>query len=235
MRKATHSVILLLVGGALLKISIDGTYVRYVKEGMLPLLYVAGGVLVTVAVLSLVAVYRGKREESHEHEHSFDAAWLLLLPLLAVLLVAPPALGGFSAARSGSALGTAPEKAEFPPLPAGDPVRLSVLDYASRSVFDSGKTLGDRRLKLSGFLMTAPDGGLYLARMRITCCAADGRPVKVGLTGQVPGGLKADQWVEVTGKYSTRSGKDQINDETIPYFQVETLTQIAAPKKPYES
>ncbi|MFD1079569.1 DUF1980 domain-containing protein, partial [Longispora fulva] len=152
-RQATRSVILLLVGGAILKTTVSGNYVRYVKEGMWPLLYLAGGAMVAIAVLGIAGLFRktahqghdheGHDHDGHEHEHGgrFDAAWLLMVPMLAVLLLAPPALGGFSANRTGSALGTAPANADYPPLPAGDPVRLSVLDYASRSVFDGGRTL----------------------------------------------------------------------------------------------
>ncbi|WP_412541872.1 TIGR03943 family protein [Longispora sp. K20-0274] len=234
-RQATRSVILLLVGGAILKTTISGTYVRYVKEGMWPLLYLAGGAMVVIAVLGIVGLFRPAVAGDHEHGGRFDAAWLLMVPMLAVLLLAPPALGGFSATRTGSALGTAPANADYPPLAAGDPVRLSVLDYASRSVFDQGRTLTDRTVKLSGFVMTGPDNRVYLARMRITCCAADARPVKVGLTGALPDGLAPDSWVEVVGRYDPRTDVDEVSAERIPYIAVTTATPIPAPKKAYES
>jgi uncharacterized membrane protein YcgQ (UPF0703/DUF1980 family) len=71
--------------------------------------------------------------------------------------------------------------------------------------------------------------------MILTCCAADARPVKVGLTGQVPTDLKADTWLEVTGRYTAKSVKDQINGETIPYLDVVDLQQVTAPNEQYES
>jgi uncharacterized membrane protein YcgQ (UPF0703/DUF1980 family) len=71
--------------------------------------------------------------------------------------------------------------------------------------------------------------------MILSCCAADARPVKVGLTGQVPPGLKPDSWIDVTGRYTHKSVKDNINGETIPYLDVVDFRQVAAPNEQYES
>ncbi|MFK3984436.1 hypothetical protein ACI2K4_29195 [Micromonospora sp. NPDC050397] len=68
----------------------------------------------------------------------------------------------------------------------------------------------------------------------VSCCAADGRPIKLGLTGDPPTGLAPDTWVDVVGRYSDRIGKDQVNDEDIPYLDVESWRQIEPPKQPYE-
>ena len=173
-------------------------------------------------------------EEAHdEHGHSHDpkVAWLLVLPVFALLLVAPPALGSYAAGRSGTAI---QEVSEFPPLPAGDPVRISVLDYATRAVYDEGKSLGDRKIKLSGFVLIGEDGAPYLARMVLSCCAADARPIKIGLAGAVPAGLAADSWLEVTGTYTDRTVKDVVNDGVIPYIDVSAAAPIAAPHNQYE-
>jgi hypothetical protein len=85
------------------------------------------------------------------------------------------------------------------------------------------------------FLTAGDHGQWYLTRMVITCCAADARPVKVGLAGDLPGGLRPDGWVQITGLYITRTGNDAVNDETIPYLQVQSLDSIPAPARPYES
>ena len=144
------------------------------------------------------------------------------------------ALGSFSAARSGTALGAAPAS-DQPPLPEGDPVRLSMMDYASRAVYDNGRSLAGRHLTLSGFVLPGDGGTWYLTRMVITCCAADAQPIKVGLTGTVPGGLKANDWIQVTGSYATRKDRDPVNQEPIPYLSVESSTPIPAPARQYES
>jgi uncharacterized repeat protein (TIGR03943 family) len=245
-RRDLHGLILLLVGGTLLKLAITGDYLRYVKAGLRPYLIAAGVVLVVVAALSLLGRLRaGAGHDGHNvdgdddgHGHGSgrgwrDVAWLLVVPMAVLLLIAPSALGSYSAARSGTALGAA-STSDFPPLPSGDPVRVSVLDYASRAVFDKGQSLGGRQITLSGFLLAAPSGW-YLTRMVITCCAADAQPIKVGLTGTVPSGLSANEWLEVTGRYSTKVDHDGVNGETIPYLEVAAAHPIAAPKEQYDS
>ena len=237
MKRELHALILALVGGTLLKLAITGAYARYVRPGVRPFLVAAAVVVLAIAAATLRR--RDRRDhadgDGHAHRHSrFDVAWLLLLPMLVLLLLAPPALGSFSAARSGTALGAAPAS-DQPPLPEGDPVRLSMMDYASRAVYDNGRSLAGRHLTLSGFVLPGDGGTWYLTRMVITCCAADAQPIKVGLTGTVPGRLKANDWIQVTGSYATRKDRDPVNQEPIPYLSVESSTPIPAPARQYES
>jgi uncharacterized repeat protein (TIGR03943 family) len=242
--RQAQAVVLLLLGGAVLRASVTDLYLRYVKEGLRPYLIVAGVVLVVAAVMTLWYELRAPREHGHREPR---VGWLLVLPVLGLLLVAPPALGPYAAGQAGTALSG---QSDFPPLPAGDPARVTVLDYASRAVFDPkslagadsdrlhrpGRSLGGRRVKLTGFLAGGPDGTQYLARMVLSCCAADARPVKVGLTGDgpEPGQLSADTWIEVVGKYTNQTASDPVNGETIPYLDVESWQQVPAPKQPYE-
>jgi uncharacterized repeat protein (TIGR03943 family) len=178
------------------------------------------------------ATAHGHDDHGHHDHQGPRVAWLLLLPVLGLLLVAPPALGSYAAGQAGTAL-TAEQDYEYPPLPAGDPVPTSVLDYAARAMFDKGRSLGDRRVQLTGFIAPGAGGEPILARMIMSCCAADGRPVKVGMTGGAPVGLAADTWVEVTGRYSERIGRDTVNNEEIPYLDVESWRQVNAPANPY--
>jgi uncharacterized repeat protein (TIGR03943 family) len=210
-----------------------------VKVGLRPFLIAAGVLLVAAAAATLWYELRARRDEhgnghddDHGHEHTGPwVAWLLVLPVFALLLVAPPAVGSYAANRSGTALR---ETSDFAPLPAGDPVELSVVDYATRAVYDDGRSLGGRRVQIVGFVLVGGDGAPYLARMVLSCCAADARPVKIGLDGAVPTGLAADTWIEVTGRYTARSTKDSVNDGVIPYLDVEELRQVAAPTNQYE-
>jgi uncharacterized repeat protein (TIGR03943 family) len=241
-KRELHALILALLGGTLLKLAITGDYSRYVKVGVRPYLVIASVVVLLVAGFTLWQAARHRHaphtdhhDDEHGHDHGrVDVAWLLVVPMLVLLIIAPPALGSYSASRSGTALGAA-QTSDLPPLPDGDPVHLSVLDYASRAVFDHGKSIGTRHVTLSGFVLPADGGSWYLTRMVITCCAADAQPIKVGLTGTVPATLKANDWIQVTGTYTARQDKDPVNAQAIPYLTVESSQPIPAPALQYES
>ena len=235
---------MLLFGGAVLRASFTDMYLRYVKEGLRPFLIAAGVLLVAAAIMTL---WYDLRHRGHDGDHGHDTAndddghghheprvgWLLILPVLGLLLVAPPALGAFSADQSGSILASTQQDSDFRPLPEGDPAKITVLEYASRAVFDEGRSLGDRRVQLTGFIAKGPDGKPMLARIILSCCAADGRPIKVGLSGDAPA-VAPDTWVEVVGTYSPQTAKDPVNDATLPYLEVGSWKQIPAPKQQYE-
>jgi uncharacterized repeat protein (TIGR03943 family) len=253
--RRAQAIVILLVGGVMLRISLAGTYLRYVKAGLHPFLIAAGAVLVIAGIMTLWYQWRGDPghtdtaagadhdDEVHEHaDHGHDGhghsgeprvAWLLLAPVFALVLVGPPALGADAAGRAGTALQQ--PVSDFPPLPADDPAPLSMLDYASRAVFDEGKSIGTRRVSLRGFVMTGEHGEIFLARMVVSCCAADARPIKVALTGSVPAGLADDSWLEVIGHYSPRTIPDSVNGADIPYLDVDEAKQIDPPAEQYES
>ncbi|MEV7002032.1 TIGR03943 family protein [Streptomyces sp. NPDC093982] len=175
---------------------------------------------------------RDSHEAHEDHSHREPRiSWLLVLPLLALILVAPPALGSYSATRTGTAL---QEPLAYPALPAADPLSLSLVDYAGRAVYDHGRTLRHRQVQLTGFLALDRDGTPYLVRMALNCCAADAQPVKVALTGQVPPVLQPDTWLRVTGTYVPRRAEDPVNGGPIPFIQVTAAKPVAAPTDPYD-
>ncbi|OKI71630.1 TIGR03943 family putative permease subunit [Micromonospora sp. CB01531] len=250
MNRGAQAVVMVFFGGAILRATMDDVYLRYVKQGLRPFLIAAGVLLVAAAVMALLHEFRDQRrtsaqpdDDGHGHHHSGSAAgWLLLLPTLALLFVAPPALGADTAARAGSALTNSRQEADdgsrgdyspFPPLPPDDPVKLTLLDYGSRAVYGEGKTLRDRQIQLTGFIAPGPDGQPLLARIILSCCAADGIPVKIGLRGDVPR-VSTDTWVQATGQWIPETAIDPVNGSDIPYIRLDTWQKIAPPKDPYE-
>jgi uncharacterized repeat protein (TIGR03943 family) len=238
--RQAQGVVLMLLGGAVLKSSLTDVYLRYVKEGLRPFLIAAGAVLVIAAVMTLVHDLRQQSrhtdgdDDGHGHgAHGPAVGWLLVLPVLGLLLVAPPALGAFAAGQAGTAL-SSQSVSDYPPLPPGDPAKISILEYASRAVYDNGASIGHHTVQMSGFVIPGPGGELILARMIMSCCAADGRPIKLGMTGNAPVDLSADTWVEVTGTYTDKAGTDPVNGERIPYVDVQTWTQIDPPRNQYQ-
>ncbi|MBO2451277.1 TIGR03943 family protein [Actinomadura barringtoniae] len=237
MNRQAQAVLLFLVGGVLLRAASSGLYLRYVKPGLQPLLVAAGVVLIVAALVTVWYETRAlwqARKAGHEHGHGHREpriSWLLTLPLLAIILVAPPALGSYSANRVGTALQPPPG---FPPLPSGDPLKMTVNDYAGRAAYDHGQSLGTRRIELTGFVSRDPSGGAYLVRMMLNCCAADALPVKVRLTGQVPPVLQPDTWLDVIGTFTPGQTRDPANNGVIPFINVTQARPISAPKDPYE-
>jgi uncharacterized membrane protein YcgQ (UPF0703/DUF1980 family) len=74
-----------------------------------------------------------------------------------------------------------------------------------------------------------------LTRIVMTCCAADARPIKVGLSGNVPSSIKANTWVKVVGTYVATTAKDPVNDAVVPYLAVTSWQETAEPDQPYEA
>jgi uncharacterized repeat protein (TIGR03943 family) len=238
--REAQGVLLFLVGAAILRASLTDLYLRYVKTGLRPLLVVAGVVLIAAAVATFWYELRRVRrrrtdgtgpETGHAHREP-RIAWLLILPLLALIVVAPPALGSFAASRTGTVLQRPPG---FPALPPGEPLHLSVYDYATRAVYDHGRSLGHRRVTIAGFVTVGPHGTPYLTRMILNCCAADAQPVKVGLSGPLPTATQPDTWLEVTGVYTGRQVRDEVNGGPIPFIEVSRAQRIPAPANRYES
>ncbi|GLZ79391.1 membrane protein [Actinorhabdospora filicis] len=233
MRRATQAVVLLLLGGALLRVGLTDAYLTYVKAGFRPILLAAAVVLLAVAAATVYYEVRERRAAcDHGHTHEPRVAWLLVLPVAGLLLVAPTALGAYAATESGTALGAWENMSDYPPLPEGDPAELAVLDYASRAIFDEGRSIGDRRVTLTGFITHGANGEVYLARMILSCCASDARPIKVGLEGA--GEWADDTWVRVVGRYSATQTRDAVNNERIPYLAVEGVEGVERPERTYE-
>ena len=242
MSRMTQAVVLMLFGGAILRASFTGVYLRYVKAGLQPYLIAAGVLLIAAAVMTLWQA--GRNRSAHDHSAAEDdghghahheprVGWLLVLPVLGLLLVTPPALGSFAAGKAGSVSAAPASGSDYPPLPAGDPAQVGLLDYASRALFDDGKSLTGRNLRMSGFVTPGPDGQPMLARIVLTCCAADGRPIKVGMTGKVPLDVPADTWIQVTGVYTAKRAKDPVNNVDMAYVEVASWEAIPEPKQPY--
>jgi uncharacterized repeat protein (TIGR03943 family) len=232
--RQAQAAVLFLLGAALLHAGLTDLYLRYVKAGLRPMLLASGVVLIAAAVATVWYEWRARKQQHADDGHAHPeprVSWLLVLPLLALILVAPPALGSYSALRTGTAL---QQPFGYAALPADGPLRLSLVDYAGRAAYDHGRSLGDRQVKVTGFVALDRTGAPYLVRMALNCCAADAQPVKVGLTGRIPPVLQPDTWLEVTGTYTAKRTKDPVNGGPIPFIEVSGAAPAKAPKDPYD-
>ena len=287
MRRETQNILLILLGGALMKIALNGDYLRYVKPAQQPWIITGGAVMVLLGAVAIVRdvlasrsgraaeahraaepalasdevgssevveapvaagaavgsaddvtagapVESGPHDEEHDHNHSTRPAWLLLLPVLAVFLVAPPALGADSVIRTEArapSTAAAANAAAFPPLPEGAVVPLAVNEFVSRAGWDSAGTLNGRTVELTGFVVHA-EGRTLLARLVISCCAADAFPVTVHLKGPEAATFASDAWIRVRGQVVP--GTATKNNSYTPDFTPDSVTAVSTPKDPYE-
>ncbi|KPI04830.1 protein of unknown function DUF1980 [Actinobacteria bacterium OK074] len=214
MRRPPHVILLVLGGLGLLHAALfTDLYLRYVREGMRPLLIASGALLL---LLGIAEAWSGPqphnhddhghddhghdRHDDHGHDHSSipRVAWLLLLPALSLLFYAPPALGAYTASRAAPKAVSRQE--HFDPLPATSPLPITLTDFTRRVQQDPGRAIKGRTVLMTGLVTpTGRAGGWYLTRIMISCCAADAQTVRVRIDGTPA--PPADTWVTVTGTW----------------------------------
>ncbi|MFF4864428.1 TIGR03943 family putative permease subunit [Streptomyces sp. NPDC001231] len=209
MRRPLQTTLLVLSGIGLLRVSLfTDLYLRYVTEGMRPLLIASGALLILLGVADAVSYARRREGDEHTdhgdsgHGHSHSgaprAAWLLFLPALSMLFYAPPALGAYTASRQPPKVIT--HEGDFDPLPTTSPLPMTLSDFIRRVQQDRTRAIKGRTVQLTGFVTSDKRGdSWFLNRLVISCCAADAQSVKVRIhrTPAPP----ANTWVTVTGTW----------------------------------
>ncbi|MEU0495034.1 TIGR03943 family protein [Mycobacterium sp. NPDC006124] len=236
MSRSTQNLMLLLVGLSTAVMLVKGTYLNYVRPGLLPWLALAAAALVA---LGLVAVVRDLRSSRHAHPHGDDdhghrhqpwLGWLLLIPIAMVAFVVPPALDARGATPAAV---SAPQRRAFPPLPPGDAPTVSLPEVVMRAAADSTNSLAGRSITLTGFTLHQA-GGVDLGRVVIVCCAADAQLARVHLTGPAaPTAAERpeDTWLKIEGQIVP--GSSHANDGYIPTMTVTSVTPIDKPANTY--
>jgi uncharacterized repeat protein (TIGR03943 family) len=172
-------------------------------------------------------------DTGHGHHRPSRSPWLLLLPVMAIFLISPPALGADTVNRAAPRAPAEPAKSTaFPPLPAGAVVPKTLTDFVTRSAWDGTNALNNRAVRLTGFVARDPAGRVYVARLVITCCAADAWPVKARLTGVDVSPLHDDEWVDAVG--SLVPGSATQANQYVPTLTATDLRPVPAPADPYE-
>jgi uncharacterized repeat protein (TIGR03943 family) len=246
--RRSQAAIAFMVGAMALFLGRSDAALAYVKAGLQPLLVASGVVLVGLALAGVV----GPGFDEHGHQpHGSRVAWLLALPPLALVLIAPPALGAFAASRqpvrpppvlhprpSGPTGPAAPASDPFPPLipPRDDTaVPMALGEYLARDDQEP-YTLAGVRIRLVGFVTPQHGGrdGYLLTRFAISCCAADATALRVAIHGD-PVPRAPDTWLEVEGRWQQRTSDhaDQPASDTA-ILLAESVRTIKQPSEPYE-
>jgi uncharacterized repeat protein (TIGR03943 family) len=251
--RRSQAAVLFLVGVMALYLGASDAALAYVKVGLQPLLLASGVILVGLAVAALLRYRRHQEgQPPHGDEHGHGAygprvAWLLALPPLALVLIAPPALGAFAASRQSvqppstdRANSTAGgDQSLFGPLaPPGDGAAraMTLAEYVLRH-YEEPHTLAGVRVRLIGFVTPQEGGGegYLLTRFAINCCAADGTALQVAVLGD-PVPRAPDTWLEIEGRYQPQARGDPNRPSSdIPLLLAESIRVIQQPPEPYEN
>jgi uncharacterized repeat protein (TIGR03943 family) len=241
-KRSLQVLLLLLVGAGLLHISLfSDLYLRYVQSGLrIPL--IASGVL--LVLLGLIGAARDgfpfsrpqpehhdqsdHADHGHDHTKGPRVAWLLYVPALSLLFFAPPALGSYTASRDTTA--STAGAGTFPALKGKGTVDLSLGEFVSRSIWDTGHSMKGRTVRLTGFVTPGDGDTWYLNRLVVTCCAADAQVLKVEMRGS--NSPASEAWVTVTGHWRP-TGKVG-TDVARAVLTIESVKHISEPKDPYE-
>ncbi len=234
--RRTQGTMLLAVGGMALFLGSSDLTLSYVRAFVRPLLLVSGAVLVALGVTAILGPLRRPGLATGGGPR---VAWLLVLPLLVLILVAPGALGSYAAARrpaAGAAGGDGPIPPVGPAVSGAVPMELT--EFAYRAAFDERHSLDGVRVRLLGFVAPSRGGGGYLlARFAMFCCAADAEVVEVAVRGDSVQ-RRSDQWLLIEGYLrpspAARDAKDSDPTDTIPEVVADSVKPVPAPRDRYE-
>ncbi len=240
MSRGSQNIVLLLVGMATAVMLVKGTYLNYVRPGLLPWLIAAALVLVTLGLVAVIRDLRmagaARRDEGHDgghgHRHRPWLTWLLLIPIAMVAFVAPPPLDASGASPQPAAV-SAPQRRAFPPLPPGPAPTVSLPETVMRAAADSTNSLNGRSITLTGFALHH-SGGVDIGRVVIVCCAADAQLARIHLSGSgatAAAGYPDDTWLQIQGQIVP--GSSHAEDGFIPTLAVASVTRIDKPAHTY--
>lgn len=222
----------MLVGAVVLRLTLTDTYRRYVRPEMGRWLLIAGVAVIVLGFVTLVQALRNvdppeAHGHDHEHAHNVGVGWLLLGPIAALLLVAPPTLGSYGVDRAATVNVRSGPSIFQPMRRNAAPVPMTLLEYVQRAFDHRGASFNRAQVQLTGFVAGAKNGGFRLARYQIACCAADATPVVLRIVGTSGTPPRDDQWVRVTGTFQPGGGD-------LPILAATSVVEISAPEDPYE-
>jgi uncharacterized repeat protein (TIGR03943 family) len=257
MKQTTDDVaggLLILLGVAALRLILGDAFERFVRPGMRWPLIFTGVFFVLLGVATIARSWKS-RTASHsgsghdtaapsegpvddDHHHHGGIGWLLVVPVLVLLLVAPTSLGAYAARRAVRTT-SLPQSIDLgtPPAPAADgAIQMTLGEYSEWALYDRNESLQGKRVRLVGFVAADDDapGGYYLTRFRIACCAADAAVIQIALHGELPP-LADDTWITVYGTWKPTKLDPDGNEAFRAELTVESITPQNAQSDPYET
>jgi uncharacterized repeat protein (TIGR03943 family) len=225
LRTMARPLLAFVFGVTAIRLALTGQHRQFVRAGLGPFLVVSGIVLCGLALFTLFARPVTDEHLDHHHDdtsHSVGPGWLLLLPVIALFVVAPPPLGSWGLGQVGS---SSRSEQNWAPLPdSASPVSLRLRELVGRAS-GAPKTLSGRVFVLEGFV-SRTGSPFAIARYSISCCAADAQGAEVIVEG-VPSTAAVDSWVRVTAAY-----QEMRNDAVV--VRATSIELVPSPGEPFE-
>jgi uncharacterized repeat protein (TIGR03943 family) len=254
--RESENTLLLLIGLATGMITVSGVFTRYVKGSLQVWLLITAAVVIALAVVAIITDIRrasarvgdgdrdgsdpgeheadgGHGDHDDEHAHHGSVAWLLLLPVVVLIFITPPALRPDASVPTITNVSTDVLRRDFPPLPDGRAPEVSPTEIMVRAAQDTSGSLTDRLITVTGFTM--PEAGeVDLGRFSVLCCAADARLARVRLAGSgaaEAAALPQYTWIRVEGTVVPGPGGG--DSTSVPTLDVSAITPIDPPDNVY--
>jgi uncharacterized repeat protein (TIGR03943 family) len=235
---------MLVIGGFVVRLVLTNGYASFVQERMRIPLILAAGMLLVFGAVEAVGAFRAEAADPDSSRRSISptVGWLLTAPILVLIAVAPTALGAAAAQRAEPLTPTevdTPESGIEPVDDSDGPVEMRVYEFLSRALWDETGSLTDKEIVLEGIVVNDPaiTDGFRLTRFAVSCCAADGLPLQVGIRG-VAESFDDDTWVRATivwrpppdGGYRAEGAPEVVEADIIDLQLIEN-----PPDDPYET
>lgn len=216
MNRVGRAAVMLTLGLVSARMLWTGSFGWFIQQRMRwPLL----AATIVLLMLGLYEGVQGAREESANPDsmrqlRAPKVGWMMVLPLVVLVSVAPTGLGAAAADRVDNFTPVENDDDLFEDLDTSNgPVELRVLDFVNRALWDEQNSLNGTTVRLEGLVVNdeaAPDGFL-LTRFLVSCCAADGVPIQVAVRG-VDQQIADDNWVVADVV---------LREPEIPYIEIE--------------
>lgn len=255
--KPRDSLGLLIASGVVaLVVGLTDRILTFLRPYMRPYLVVSGAVLLTVGVVGLLIDRRDHADDADHDDHADHAdhadhggehrasavGWWLMLPILVAVVVAPGTLGAWAADHQRGAMFAGVHDFDLGPYLrahaiAGTVPEMRMLDFVTAAAdVDDRQLLGETDVRLTGFTNHTDDGTLVLDRFVVGCCVGDAALLEVALVGNIDSAFADETWLDVTVRFDPTASPtgDAIGVGEIPVATVLSVSEIDAPREPYE-
>ena len=235
MRSETQGAVMVAVAAMVANLALNGSHTSYTRVGLRIPLFLSAAF---IGVVGLVAVLKANQRETDPHGHGsagLRVGLALLVPVVAVYMIAPAPLGAFTASRSEANQLSAGAGRRGPgPLPgevtASGAIESDLSDLLVRVYYGPEEVQG-KTVRLVGFVVAEPEieDAYRLTRFTISCCAADASSLQVIVRG-VPDVPPENQWLAVEAIWHG----EVVNPGLVPVMQFVSQERVAQPAEPYE-